>query len=231
MWLAVGSTAVMTVVLAVWMIPWVPVGMTPEDYNPAVRVALALAIGSTVLSLLALFARQPIDGEGEIAQVWHSLLGSRTTLRNRTQFHKRLARECERAQRDQRRRLSLLLVRVQENGDRGTRGRADAFEHVAGSMVPVVRSSDIIGMAGDSELGVLAIGADAKAREIISLRFEPALASALRGWWVEAGVSGREALVSLGASTFGADGIEPGRLLAAARDSLTPVIPGSRRAA
>lgn len=221
----------MTVVLVVWMIPWVPAGMTADDYSPAVRVALALATGSTALSLLALFARQPIDGEGEVAQVWHSLLGSRKTLRNRTQFHKRLARECERAQRDQRRWLSLLVVRVQGNGDCGIRGSADAFELIAGSMVPLVRSSDVIGMAGDSELGVLAIGADAKAREIICLRFEPALASALREWWAEAGVSGREALVSLGASTFGADGIEPGHLLAAARDSLTPVIPGSRSAA
>jgi hypothetical protein len=93
-----------------------------------------------------------------------------------------------------------------------------------------VRSSDVIGIAGDNEIGILAIGADAKAREIISARLRRALAAAL----VEFGedrVATNVPEALLGVSTLGPDGIEPGHLLAAARASFAPVVPRSRKAA
>jgi hypothetical protein len=79
-WLGGSAAAVMAVALAIWMIPWVPVGMTQDDYSFAVWVGLVLAMGTAVMSLLAYFARGPATGEGETAEVWRGLMGGAAPL-------------------------------------------------------------------------------------------------------------------------------------------------------
>jgi len=229
-WLAIGATAVMTVLLALWMIPWVPVGMARDDYSFEVWVALVLAMGSAVMALLAFLAREPASGEREAVDIWHRLMGGAIRLRGRHQFRNRLARECERARRDRRTSLSLILVSVGQEGDHPDPGSPDAIEHVVNALATTVRSSDVMGIVEAAEIGVLVIGAGARVREVICRRLERALTAALRGW-TEAGLSSGTPRASLGASTFGADGVEPGHLLAAARASLAPVIPRRKKAA
>ena len=221
------GAAALTVVLAIWAMPWVPIGMTRDDYSAHVVVALVLAMGSTLMALIAAFVGRPAGGQVELVEILHSLLGRRARLRNQQQFCNRLARECRHAQRERRSSLSLILVRVSKDEDRDGK---QILEHVAHALMAAVRSSDVIGIAGDNEIGILAIGADAKAREIISARLRRALAAAL----VEFGedtVATNVPEALLGVSTLGPDGTEPGHLLAAARTSFTPVVPRSKKAA
>jgi hypothetical protein len=223
---AMGAAA-LAVVLAIWAMPWVPVGMTWDDYSAHVLVALVLAMGSILMALIAAFTRGPASGHVQLAEIWHSLLGKRVRLRDRQQFCNRLARECQRAQRERRSSLSLILVRVSEGEDRDGE---QALEHVAHALMAAMRSSDVVGMAGDNEIGILAIGADAKAREVISVRLKRALAAALVEFSDDrVATNVPEAL--LGASSWGPDGAEPDSLLMAARASFAPVVPRSRKAA
>jgi GGDEF domain-containing protein len=228
--LAAGVAVVLTVVLAIWLTPWVPIGMREDDYSSSVRVALVLTLSSALMSLIAAFTRGDAGRETEPAELWHSLLGKRMRLRDRRQFHNRLARECARAHRDRRSSLSLILVRVSDSEDRDSPCGPDVLERVADALMATVRSSDVIGIAGDCEIGILAIGADANAREVIITRFRRTLMAALQRWR-EPEAPSRAPLLSLGASTLGYDSAEPGPLLAAARYSLAPVIARSRRAA
>ena len=218
------GAAALAVVLAIWAMPWVPVGMTRDDYSAHLLVALALAMGSILMALIAAFTRGLASGHVQLAEIWHTLLGKRVRLRNRQQFCNRLARECHRAQRERRSSLSLILVRVSEGEDRDGE---QALEHVAHALMAAMRSSDVVGMAGDNEIGILAIGADAKALEIISVRLKRALAAALVEFTEDRlATNVPEAL--LGASSWGPDGAEPDSLLTAARASFAPVVPGPR---
>ena len=228
--LAMGAATVLTVALAIWVIPWVPIGMTQDDYSPAVLVAVVLAMISTLMSFIAALARGSASGSLELAELLQSLLGMHMRLRNRQQFHNRLARECRRAQRERRSWLSLILVQVPEGKDRDGSSSAHALEHVGHTLTATVRAGDIVRVAGDNEIGVLAIGADVKARDVISARLRRALAAVSGDSTKEGGSSAtRQAL--LGASTFGPDGTEPEILLMAARSSFAPVVPRSKKAA
>ena len=221
------GAAALTVVLAIWAMPWVSVGMTRDDYSAHVVVALVLAMGITLMGLIAAFAYRLPGGQVELAEILHSLLGRRARLRNQQQFCNRLARECQRAQRERRSSFSLVLVRVSKDEDREGK---QILEHVAHALMATVRSSDVIGIAGDNEIGILAIGADARVQEVIRARLKRALAAAL----VEFGEGGAATNVPdalLGVSTWGPDGAEPDHLLLAARTSFAPVVPRSRKAA
>jgi len=224
--LAAGAAG-LTVALAIWAMPWVPVGMTRDDYSPRVVAALLLAMGSTLMWLAAAFTWGLAGADRQLVEILHSLLGRRARLRNRHQFYNRLARECRRARRERRSSLSLFLVRLSTGEDReGNR----ALEHVAHALMAAVRSSDVVGIAGDSEIGILAIGAGGKALEIIGARLRRALAAALAELSEDAAATSVPE-ASLGVSTLGPDATEPGHLLVAARASLAPVAPRLRKAA
>jgi PleD family two-component response regulator len=184
-------------------------------------------MGGTLMALAAALTEGLVGGDVQLLEILHSLLGRRARLRNRHQFQNRLARECRRGRRERRSSLSLILVRVSEGEDRDGE---QALEHVAHALMAAMRSSDVVGMAGDNEIGILAIGADAKAREVISVRLKRALAAALVEF-TEDRVATNVPEALLGASSWGPDGAEPDSLLMAARASFAAVVPRSRKAA
>lgn len=220
-WLGAGAAAVLAVVFALWVIPWVPIGMKQDDLTPKVWVALMLAAGSALTGLLAFFTREPASTEGDVAQVFRGLLGHGKRLKNPRQFRHRVASECESVQRDRRLSLSLILVRVSPGDDPDDPGGRDALEHIVQALTLTVRSSDVIGMAGDDEIGVLAIGAGTEARQVICARFERALTEALAEW-SRAKMSRKTPEVALGSSAPGPDD-DPEALVAAARQVLRPI--------
>lgn len=225
-WLAAAATVALTAVLALWIIPPVPIGMTQNDYSLAVGIAFLLALASALMGFVAVFARESATGETDLAGIWRSLFAGARRTRNRHQFYNRLARECARALRDRRSALSLVLVHVGPAEQRSGPVSPEALDHVATALAASVRSSDVMGIAGDAEIGVLAIDAGPEAREGICRRFERRLTTAFVGW-TRAELPGGAPVVSLGASTMGPDD-DPETLLAAARHALRPI--GSRPA-
>jgi diguanylate cyclase (GGDEF)-like protein len=227
--LATGTTVVLTLVLAIWAMPWVPIGMTWDDYTPAVRVSAVLAVGSALTGVIGAYLRGVAGRKRGLVEIWQGLFGRRARLRNRQQFHNRLVRECRRARRDRRSFLSLILVRVEQDNQVNSPEAMSALERVAQVVVATVRSSDVTGIAGDSEIGILAIGADAAARGAIVGRLKRALAA--RSVELAGSNAPGQGAVSLGAVTLDHADIEPDLLLADARASLSPVAASRRKAA
>jgi GGDEF domain-containing protein len=226
-WAAAGAAAALAVLFVLWIIPWPSFGMTADDYSPAVAVALLLALGIAVMTVVAALLRDLAVGGTDVADIFRMLLGRTMRLRNRHQFANRLARECARATRDRRLGLSLVLVHAGQ-GEGDAAGSPHTLDRVANALAATVRASDVVGIVGDTEIGVLAIGAGDDARELIRDRFERTLASAIP---TSEGPEPSDCASSvwLGASTFGLED-DPDSLLAAARRDLRQMRRGTVQA-
>src|SRR4030042_6918444 len=90
--LATGIARVLTLVLAIWAMPWLPIGTTWDDYAPAVRLSALLAAAGALTGLVGAYLGGVTGREGGLVETLQSLLERRTRLRNRQQFRNRLGR-------------------------------------------------------------------------------------------------------------------------------------------
>lgn len=220
-WLAAGAATALIAVLALWIVPWVPIGMTQHDSNPAETVAFVLVAGSALIGLLASLTRELATTGKDVAEVWHGLLGGNKRLRNRAQFRYRLAKECMRARRDGRRWSSLFLIGATPTDAGNAPDGREALEYVAHTLAAGLRSKDVIGVVSETELGVLAIGANQSARQAIAARLSRTVADALLEWR-ETNVPSETLTFSLGAYTLDSSD-DADSSIAAARQTLRPV--------
>jgi hypothetical protein len=166
---AAALAAALAIALALWVTPGVPIGLEPGDYTPAVRTAILLAAGSALMGFVAFFARDRAPGERDVVEFLQDLAGRRRPLRSRGQFAHRLSRECARARRDRRAALSLILKVAPEPARDGASGKDDeALDFLAEALANSIRTSDVVGFAGDREIGMLAVGTGARARESVT---------------------------------------------------------------
>lgn len=70
----------MAAVLALWAIPWVPFGTTPDDHTCAVWVALVLAGRSALVRFFALFTRESASTEEDVPEFRRGVLGKGARL-------------------------------------------------------------------------------------------------------------------------------------------------------
>jgi hypothetical protein len=227
--LAPGTAVVLAIVLALWIVPWVPFGVTQEHLRLAETVAFVLVGGGALLGLLASITRDLAGVDKDVAEFWRGLLGGVERLRNGAQFRYRLGRECARCGRDRRTTSSLVLVRLTASGEGNVADGRDALEHLADALVAGLRSSDVVGLVSERELGVLAIGAKPSARRTMVARLRRTVAAAFLEW-VETDSRSEAVSLSLGAYTLDpADDVDSS--VAAARQTLRPVVTQDARAA
>ncbi len=228
-WPAPGAAAVLVVILALWVVPWVSFGVSQEHVRPLETAAFVLVGGGALIALLASIGRDLAGADKDVAEFWRGLLGGVERLRNGAQFRYRLGRECARCRRDRRTSSSLVLVRLTTNGDGDVADARDALEHLAAALVGGLRSSDVVGMVSENELGILAIDARPSARGTIVARLRRTIAAAFLEWAQDGARSGALSL-SLGAYTLDpADNAASS--VAAARQTLRPVATQDTRAA
>jgi hypothetical protein len=227
---AAALAAALAIALALWVTPGVPIGLEPGDYTPAVRTAILLAAGSALMGFVAFFARDRAPGERDVVEFLQDLAGRRRPLRSRGQFAHRLSRECARARRDRRAALSLILIQVAPEPARdGASGKDDeALDFLAEALANSIRTSDVVGFAGDREIGMLAVGTGARARESVTSRLEQAVVEGLHEW-TKASHSQPVPAVMIGATTLTLDET-PEVMLANAREALRPVAADRARA-
>src|SRR3972149_1620372 len=90
--LATAIAIVLMAVLAIWAMPWLPIGMTWDDYTPAVLVSAVLAIGGALMGLVGASLGGVAGREGGLLETLQSILERRVRVRNRQQVRNRLAR-------------------------------------------------------------------------------------------------------------------------------------------
>jgi diguanylate cyclase (GGDEF)-like protein len=193
-----------------WAIPWIPSGLSPEDYSREMVLAFMLAGACTGLGLVAVFLRRRADKIEEALIAWSTVYDETTGLFNRRYFLDRLTLECDRAKVSGGS-FAVTVLRL-EDGSSGEGVNSATLRAAADQLGRSIRSTDTPAILSGGELAVvLARVGDSLAEEVAS-RLLRATQDAVAK---EPGVS-----VRLGLSTYGNDGRGATALLRAAHKDM-----------
>lgn len=222
--LAAAGFVVMAVLFLIWTVPWLPSGLSTEDYTPEVAFTLYLVGGTTLLGTLALVLRTVARRRQATLMAWSAVYDQRTGLYNRTYLYNLLALECDRAS-ELRSAFSLLVFQLRPAAS-GAALSPTALQTLAELIRRSVRSTDVVGLLSENELAVLALELGRKQRTVLLRKVRSAIVAALPTLLgPDAGIG-----VMAGAATYGAEGEEPGSLIQAARSAAADTV-GRTRAA
>ncbi len=211
--------AVVTLALAAWAIPWIPIGMDVEDYDVATVTTFVLA-GIASLAVQGFIYVWAPQFQGEpLPEFLRVLMGAHRLIRGPRQFYSRLAAECRQCRADRRNAVSLVIVEMSGVSE-APAAKPELMEQrealgpllVRGS----VRAQDVVAVSWPREVWVLAVATGRNARVGIMRRLARAIAVS------ELPADVREAC-RIGGSTFALDGEEPDALFSVARERLSPL--------
>lgn len=196
-----------------WAVPWLPGGLSEEDYTRQVTLTLLLGGICTTLGLGTLVLRENLRRTREALLAWRTVYDDTTGLYNRRYFYDRLSLECERARR-QGATFSLILMRLEHSTGPRRGPSADALRRLAGALTRAARSNDLVALLGGNELAVVAMGVPSKMAPQVADRLKTALEGSLTD-------SGDRLNLRLGVATYGGRVRHPSTLLREARRSLS----------
>jgi diguanylate cyclase (GGDEF)-like protein len=169
-------------------IPWLPGGLTTEDYTERVSLTLILAAFCGVLGVGTLILRDHLLRTREALLAWTAVYDEVTGLYNRQYFFDRLSLECERARR-QGTTFSLFLMRFEPSTGQGRGPGSNALRHLGAVLTETMRSNDLVALLGGNELAVVAMGVPRKDAPLVVQRLEAALEGSLAGLNLRMGVA------------------------------------------
>ena len=153
---------VVAVTVAGWLLPWIPIGMTPDDYSAGATAGLALiavlGAGSTAFAL----RWSPVLQREPISEFILALMGQSLLVRGRQRFIKRLDVQCRRAARNRTASFALLVMDI-TGVQRDNPADDERFNAWLAMARGVVRSEDIVGDSGDREVWLLLLQGDLQA--------------------------------------------------------------------
>jgi diguanylate cyclase (GGDEF)-like protein len=194
------------------VVPWLPGGLTKEDYTEQVTLTLLLGGLCVILGVGALVLREHLRRTREALLAWTAVYDETTGLYNRRYFFDRLSLECERARR-QGATFSLILMRFEHSTGHGRGPSGGVLRRLGAVLTRTVRSNDLVALLGANELAVVAMGVPRK----LSPQMVDRLKDALEGSLVDAG---DRLNLRLGVATYGTRCRDPGMLMRSARRSL-----------
>ena len=190
-----------------WVVPWVPFGLTSEDYDSGAGVTVALAFGAWIAAFGALYLRDRSNRYEQTLVTWSSVHDELGDLRRREYLYERAIIECVRAGRSGVP-FGVFAARFTTNETVNAAETATALEALAG----LIRQSDSLAALGPQEVGVL--GAGMGAREA------PAFAYRLKSTLEKATGAIDNDQVSVGWAIWGSDGMDAGTLVGVARSRM-----------
>lgn len=218
--LAVGAFVFMAAIACLWLVPWMPSGLDTKDYTPQAGFTVYLLLSVAVLGIISLLVQERTRRNRESLMAWSAVYDETTGLHNRTYLFDRLALECERARRNDGV-LSVIVLQIRggNSSPKGDRKSAPLSSSTLRKIAEVIDSmthpTDMVALLSNSELVVLASGADRDSRHGLQERLREAVARELPE------LLSADALVDVktGAATYGTDGTDPATLVQAARTS------------
>jgi GGDEF domain-containing protein len=224
LWMRLGRLAFaaflfMTVIVLLWLVPWLPSGLDTNGYTPRVAFTIYLLAGSAITALLVLSLQELARRDRQVLTAWASVYDEATGLHTRTYFNDRLALECDRAQQTPEP-FSVIVLQFHALGSQPKRKNKPplsntALEKTADLINTITHASDEVGLLSGSELAVLAVRVDRAQRHVLQERLQRTVAAALPD------LVGQQASIDVrsGGATYGVDGTQPGGLIQAARTS------------
>lgn len=211
-----------------WAIPWLPGGLSTEDYSGRVAFTLILvsAIFGSGVGLLAL--REWLRRMEGALVAFNAVYDATTGLYNRRYFYDRLTLECERAEREATS-FSVLLFRFDTQPV--THRRDDSkkiLRLLGGRLVRETRTSDVVAVLGGNELAVATVGVGKGLALELAGRLQSVIESVLVDGFSAKARSAHESddgsqpsrLVRVGVSEYPSDGSNAAALLRRALESM-----------
>jgi hypothetical protein len=199
-----------------WALPWVPWGLTSEDYSSGAGIAIGLVCGAWIAAFGAVYLRDQSNRYEQTLVTWSSVHDELGDLRRREYFYERVVIECTRSDRTNVP-FSIFAVRFGGEGVNSAEV-ATALEALGG----LVRQTDSLAALGPQEVGVLGAG--------MGNREAPAFAYRLKSTLERATEAEDGDQVSVGWAIWDIDGTDAGSLLGLARSRMQRKV-ASRQAA
>lgn len=224
-WSRLAMAAFWTVVFFffLWALPWLPAGMSAEDYTGPVIFTFSLLGGCILLGGVAITLRSLAWHRRQALVAWTTVYEETTGLRNRRYFLERVGLECERSA-GTGVSFAVVLFDLTLTPEQGGEPEAETVTEIMRTAGDVLakhtRLSDIVAVIGRTELAVLTPGVSAQAASSTAQRLGLILGLGMETTLDKAGY--RLAL-SLGVAPFGPDVPDAGSLLREARARLAPV--------
>lgn len=217
--LALIGFIVLAAIFLLWAVPWLPSGLDVDDYTPELAFTVYLLGGVALVGLLALALQELARRDREALMVWTTVFDEATGLHTRQYLYDRLSLECDRARRLNST-FSVIVLQLHQrrtkDGDPIALPRP-ALQEVARLIDRLTHSSDLVARLSDSEVALVAMGADRSNREALVERLRTAVVLELPRLIG----SSDQSLVKAGAATFGRDGTDERSLVQAARTAAT----------
>jgi hypothetical protein len=190
-----------------WVLPWVPWGLSQEDYNEGAGVAVALAFGAWIAAFGAVYLRDQSNRYEQTLVTWSSVHDELGDLRRREYFYERAIIECMRSERTGVT-FGVFAVRFGAGESVNSAETATALEALAG----LIRQTDSLAALGPQEVGVLGAG--------MGSREAPGFAYRLKSTLEKATGAADSDQVSVGWAIWGVDGADAGTLVGLARSRM-----------
>jgi plasmid stabilization system protein ParE len=197
----------MLAVTLLWVIPWVPWGLTEEDYNSEAVVAVTFGFGAWIAAFGFVYLRDQANRYEQTIVTWSSVHDELGDLRRREYLYERTVIECMRAERTGVS-FGVFAIHFGIGENVNSAQTATALEALAG----LIRQTDSLAALGPQEVGV--IGAAMGNREA------PGFAYRLKSTIEMATGSQNSDLVSVGWAIWGTDGADADALFGLARSRM-----------
>lgn len=192
-----------------YTIPWLPYGLSPEDYNSRITLMIVLMLFASLLAFAAVYLRDISNRVEQTMMTWNTVNDGLNDLRRREYFFDRIVLECSRAG-ITKQPFTVIAMRlsVPQSSDSEKINRAIA------ALEPVVREYDCLSSLGPHEIAVLAHGIDNEEAPILADNLAQLVADA----FPEAPEDDRD--VCAGFAVFDLDSTDAGSLIGIARERL-----------
>jgi GGDEF domain-containing protein len=213
---------VLVAVVLLWLIPWLPFGLSTKDYSVDVTLAFALLGLCPAITAIVLLTKGMVNQRRDALAAWSTIHDGQTGLRNRDYFLERLKVQCQLGRELVEYCVGLILVKVEEMRGEGA-GTGPPNEKtlrlLGMSIANQMRGSDLVAAIDETELGILVSASSSESLEMVSERIRRSLS---REMDMARGNHGSRLMVEMGVGWEGKDA-DPYSLLSAARHSLKVV--------
>jgi len=135
-----------------WAIPWLPYGLSVEDYNDRLTLLMLLIFAACVSAFGAVYMREFSDRMERTVETWTTVHDGLSDLHRREYFYDRVVAECERSQ-GLDTQFTVLAVGLEREP---ANGAVPAVETAMSSLGMVIKDNDLMAVLGAHEIGVLA---------------------------------------------------------------------------
>jgi GGDEF domain-containing protein len=210
-WRRLMITAFFTFFVAImfWVIPWLPLGLSRDDYNNRVTFLMILMLMASLTAFGAVYLRDMSRRVEQTLLTWSTVNDGLSDLRRREYFFDRIVLECSQSAASGEP-FAVIALRLSMPSKSDTEKITRAIH----ALEPAVREYDCLSSLGPHEIGVLAHGVDQEAVQSLTERLSEMIRT---GFPAD---DTRDLGIQAGCAIYGRDADEAGALVGIARSRL-----------